>query len=150
MSINFNPQDPLRLLIEEVVFPQGRKGGQHDDEEEKEDRERLLQIWKDFFRFEEAAKKGNHLILKKPLLKSLAKKLNSSVLQDEIYEKIIHAKYGSAKEQAEGEVLIKNLESINAKIDKANSKNKWFLKIPIPLFSRLSSIEKINIPSLLK
>ncbi len=150
MSIDFRPEDPLRLLIEEVVFPQGRKGGQHDDEEEKEDRERLLQIWKDFFRFEEVAKKGNHLIFKKPLLKSLAKKLNSNVLQDEIYEKIINAKYGSAKEQAEGEVLIKNLESINAKIDKANSKNKWFFKIPIPLFSRLSAIEKINIPSLLK
>jgi len=89
------------------------------------------------------------LVFKKPLLKSLAKKLNSTVLQDEIYEKILNAKYGSEKERAEGEVLIKNLESINAKLTRPIAKINGF-KNPIPLFSRLSSIEKINIPSLLK
>ena len=131
MSINFRPQDPLRLLTEEVVFSQGKKDEQHDEEEEKKDRERLLQIWKDFFRFEEVAKKGTHLILKKPLLKSLAKKLNSSVLQDEIYEKIINAKYGSEKEQAEGEVLIKKLESINSALTPlVGKKNRYGILKP--------------------
>ena len=129
MTIHFRPQDPLRVLTQEVVFSEGKKEEQEEEEEEeKKDRERLLQIWKSFFGFESGAKIPRRIVLKKPLLKAIAKKLNSSTLQDEIYEKILIAEHGSFKDREEGEALIKNLESINAKIDKANS--SWFRRIP--------------------
>jgi len=152
MTIHFRPSDPLKLLTQEVVFSREKKEDdeKQDEEEEKNDRERLLEIWKSFSRFDTAPQSEKPLVLKKTLLKAIAKKLNSNVMQDEIYEKFLQAQKGSTQDRKECDLLIKNLELINAKIDQVN--NSWFKKIfgkkPIPLVERIfNAIERVRVPA---
>jgi hypothetical protein len=146
--IDLRSLDPLRLLAHESVFPDQREKEEEGKEgEEHEDDERLLKIWQSLLfeiEEEENAPAKRKIILRGPvLLKELSRRLNSTYIQDQIKEKIFLAEHGPKGVQAEGSLLLKNLEKLNQKIDRANQ--VWFRKIP--LVSRVFSIiDRIRIP----
>ena len=146
--IDLRAIDPLRLLAHESLFPDRReKEEEEKGKNEHEEDERLLKIWQSLLSDieEEENAPVRKIVLRGPLLlKELSRRLNSHDIQDQIKEKIFLSEHGPKSAIVEGSLLLKNLERLNQKIDRANE--VWFRKIP--LVSRVFSvIERIQIPS---